>query len=57
MRLSTLPEAYGIIMKYIEENNLEIIESPRERYIDDIWNKEKPKDWLTEIQIPIKNKN
>ena len=40
-------------MRYIEENGYKIIESPRERYIDGIWNKENKEDWLTEIQIPI----
>jgi len=50
----TLSEAYGFIMKYIEENGFEIAEAPRERYIDGIWNKENPKDWLTEIQVPVK---
>ena len=41
-------------MKYIEDNKLEIIDFPRECYIDEIWNKENIKDWLTEIQVPIK---
>lgn len=48
-----LRDAYSYIMKYIEENNYKIIESPRERYIDGIWNKEKEEEWLTEIQVPI----
>lgn len=52
-----LSEAYAFIMKYIEENNLQIIDFPRERYIDGIWNKEDVNDWLTEIQVPICVKN
>lgn len=52
----TISETYSYIIKWIEENNYEIIESIRERYIDGIWNKENPNDWLTEIQIPIKKK-
>ena len=46
--------SYGKIMKYIEDNKLEIIDYPRECYIDGIWNKENIEDWLTEIQVPIK---
>lgn len=53
---SNLGEAYGLLMKYIEENGYEIIEYPRERYIDGIWNKENVDDWLTEIQVPVKKK-
>lgn len=52
-----LPDAYSFIMNYIEKNGYEIIELPRERYIDGIWNKEKEADWLTEIQVPISKKN
>lgn len=51
-----LGEAYGFIMKYIEENGYKIIECPRERYIDGIWNKENVEDWLTEIQVPVSKK-
>ena len=50
---SNLREAYSFIMKYIDEHNLKMIESPRERYIDGIWNNENPEDWLTEIQVPV----
>ncbi|MGM9874201.1 MAG: GyrI-like domain-containing protein [Bacilli bacterium] len=49
-----LGKSYAKIMKYIEENKLEIIDFPRECYIDGIWNKDNPQDWLTEIQVPIK---
>lgn len=52
----SLGKAYGFLMKYIEENGYEIIESPRERYIDGIWNKENTSDWLTEIQVPVRKK-
>lgn len=49
-----LGKSYAKILKYIEENNYEIKDYPRECYIDGIWNKENVSDWLTEIQIPIK---
>ena len=49
-----LGESYGKIMKYIEDNKLEIIDFPRECYIDGIWNKDDINEWLTEIQVPIK---
>lgn len=49
-----LNKSYSSIMKYIEDNKLEMLEYPREHYIDGMWNKENPEDWLTEIQVPIK---
>ena len=55
-RYDNLGEAYGFIMKYIEDNGYEVIDSPRERYIDGIWNKDNVEDWLTEIQVPIAKK-
>lgn len=53
---SQLGNAYSFIMKYIEENGYEMLELPRERYIDGIWNKENEEEWITEIQVPIKKK-
>ena len=50
----SLRESYSIIMKYIEENGYEIIDYPRECYIDGCWNKKSVDEWLTEIQIPVK---
>lgn len=48
-----LREAYSFIIKYIKDNGYQISEPIRERYIDGMWNKENPKDWLTEIQVPV----
>ena len=49
-------ESYEIILKYIEDNNYEIIDNPRECYIDGCWNKENEEDYLTEIQFPVNKK-
>lgn len=51
---SNLRESYLYAFKWIEENKYEVIDNPRESYIDGIWNKENEEDWLTEIQIPVK---
>ena len=46
-------DAYAYIMKYAEQNNYKPAGLARECYIDGIWNKESPEEWLTEIQLPI----
>lgn len=48
-----LGQAYAYIMKYAEDNGYTVAGHARESYIDGIWNKESPEDWLTEIQLPI----
>lgn len=48
-----LGQAYAFVFKWIEENGYTVAASPRESYIDGIWNKENPEDWLTEIQVPV----
>jgi len=48
-----LPKAYAFACKWIEENGYVITDSPRENYIDGVWNKESEEDWLTEVQIPV----
>lgn len=53
----TLRNAYSYVFKWIEENEYEAIDNPRESYIDGIWNKENVEDWLTEIQVPVKKKD
>ncbi len=51
-----LRDSYNKIMEYIKDNNYEIIDSPRECYIDGVWNKDDENDYLTEIQIPVNKK-
>lgn len=53
---TNLRESYSFLIKWIEENGYEIAEPIRERYIDGMWNKENEEEWLTEIQIPIRNR-
>ncbi len=53
---TTLGITYSFAFKWIEENEYEVYDHPRESYIDGIWNKQKEEEWLTEIQIPIKKK-
>lgn len=48
-----ISEAYAYIMNYAEQNGYMISGLSRECYIDGIWNKESPEEWLTEIQLPI----
>jgi effector-binding domain-containing protein len=50
----SLRKSYSEILSWIEENGYEIVDHPRESYIDGIWNRENPDDWRTEIQIPVK---
>ena len=48
------PNAYNAVLKWVERNGYEIIDHPRESYIDGVWNKDSAADWLTEIQFPVK---
>ncbi len=48
-----VPQAYAFVMDWVESNGYRVTESPRESYIDGIWNQADEADWLTEIQVPI----
>lgn len=50
----TLHQSYTVVLDYIEENGYEICGNIRESYIDGVWNKETPEEWLTEIQVPVR---
>lgn len=49
-----ISETYHKIVSYIENSNYERIDEIREVYIDGCWNKEDVKDYLTELQVPVK---
>lgn len=49
----TLRNAYIYLMQWMEDNGYIATDNPRESYIDGIWNKTEPEQWLTEIQFPI----
>jgi len=49
----TIGSTYSRLTETIWDKGLKISGPPRESYIDGIWNKEDPEEWLTEIQIPV----
>ena len=51
------PKTYAAVLSYIEENGYEICGNIRESYIDGVWNKESEKEWLSEIQIPVRKRD
>lgn len=50
---STIGKSYETLFSWVERNGYEVADDPRESYIDGVWNKEDPADWLTEIQVPV----
>lgn len=51
-----LPKSYAVVLKFIEDNGYEIVGAIRESYIDGVWNQDAESGWLTEIQVPVRNK-
>jgi len=49
----TLTEAYAYLINYAKEQGYLCLAPLRECYIDGVWNKPSPEDWLTEVQMPI----
>ena len=43
------------VLEWIEANGYTITYPPRYSYVDGIWNQEDPENWLTIIQVPVKN--
>jgi DNA-binding transcriptional MerR regulator len=50
---SELRAAYAAVFKWIDDNGCRTCGNPRESYIDGIWNRRSPAEWLTELQVPI----
>lgn len=51
---NTLHTGYVYAAEWIEQNGYELVGSPRESYIDGIWNKETEAEWRTELQFPVR---
>ena len=49
----TFHKSYAVILDFIEKNGYGICGNIREAYIDGVWNKDNPEEWLSEIQIPV----
>lgn len=52
----TFSKSYAAVLQFIEEKGYEICGNIRESYIDGVWNKETPEEWLSEIQIPVRKR-
>jgi len=50
---STLRDTYNALYRWIDVQGYRPADPPRESYIDGIWNREDPEDWLTEVQVPV----
>ncbi len=48
-----LSTSYAKILEWIEMSEYKVDGLFRESFIDGIWNRENPDEWLTEIQIPV----
>ena len=49
-----LQDAYLFAVKWASANGYVLEGEPRERYIDGSWNKSTKAEWLTELQLPVK---
>ena len=45
-----------MVLRYIEENGYEIAGEIRESYIDGVWNRDDEREWLSEIQVPVRRR-
>ena len=52
----TFSESYEAVLRYVEENGYKIAGEIRERYIDGVWNREDEREWLSEIQVPVRRR-
>lgn len=55
-RYDTLRDAYLFAINWASENGYTLQGEPRERYIHGAWNQEDVSEWLTELQLPVKER-
>ena len=53
-KYENLRDAYLFAIEWAKENGYTICGEPRERYINGAWNCSDSNEWLTELQLPIK---
>ena len=52
----TLRNAYLFAVNWAKANGYTLQGEPRERYINGAWNREEESQWLTELQLPVKER-
>jgi len=55
-RYEELRDAYLFAVRWAGEHGYVLDGEPRERYIDGVWNRDNVSDWLTELQLPVKER-
>jgi DNA-binding transcriptional MerR regulator len=53
---ATIGASYNALFAWIADIGYTPVDHPRESYVDGIWNREDPSDWLTEVQVPVERK-
>lgn len=53
-KYENLRDAYLFAVNWAKENGYEIIGEPRERYIHGAWDRKDESEWVTELQLPVK---
>ncbi len=53
---SSLPDAYGAVVSWLDESEWEMAGAPYEFYIKSQFDSLSPEDWITEIYFPVKKK-
>ena len=55
-KYDTLRDAYLFAVNWARENGYTLAGEPRERYIHGAWDRKDEAEWVTELQLPVKEK-
>ena len=55
-KYDTLRDAYLFAVNWAQENGYVLDGEPRERYIHGAWDRQDESEWVTELQLPVKEK-
>jgi len=53
-KYENLRDAYLFAVNWAKENGYTIVGEPRERYIHGAWDRQDDSEWITELQLPVK---